>query len=323
MAADIVWKQGDSGPAFKETFTKKSGGRYSLEGATVTLNLRALTSPAPLALTGTLAITNPLEGEAEYIPSSQDTAVPGDYMATWTVVFPGGSQLTFPTEGYLSVLIEENLTTARAPRLVELDEVKDHLNIPPNNRIHDTKLRRLIDACTPLIEDRTGPILPRKFDEWHEGGGTFILLRRRPATSLGTTPLIRLVACSEYLGPIEWPLKIVASPDQGELYSCELDTKLAQIIRRSAGGGVQPFPYGPRAVHAVYEAGQEEVPQNIRTALCEALREFYQSTMAVGGGRRTVADEEEEASPSKSVAYLVARHALGLIGPMRRAPSIA
>jgi hypothetical protein len=319
MPADIIWKQGDTGPAFREVFTKPDGSRFNIEDATVTLTLRAFTAASPLALTGT--VTFPGEGEALYTPSTQDTSVAGDYMATWLVVFPSGEVRTFPTDGYLTVTIEPSLDVTGTQRLVELGEVKAHLNLPANDRVHDRKLVSLIDACTPIIEHKTGPILCRTFDEWHEGGGTYIVLRRRPATSLGTTPVLRLVACSEYLGPVEWPLKIIGSPDQGELYSCMLDEKLAMVVRRSAGGGVQPFPHQPQAVHVVYEAGQEEVPQNVRFALCEALREFYQTTQQVGKGRETVADEEE--SPSRSMAYLVARHALGMIEPMRRAPSIA
>jgi hypothetical protein len=321
MPADAIWKQGDTAPVLRETFTKPNGTRYSLEGATVTLTIRALTAAAPLTLTGTTAITNALEGEASYTPSAQDTAVAGEYTATWHVTFPGGSEMTFPTEGYLSIEIEENLTGTRTPRLVEVEEAKAHIGRPANNRNEDTELIRLIDACTPLIEQATGPILPRVFDEWHDGGGTYVMLRRRPATSLGTTPLLRLIACSEYNGPIEWPLKIIASPDQSELYSCQLDTRMARVVRRTAGGCVQPFPYQPQGVHVVYEAGQETVPMNVKFALCEALREFWQTTKPVGRGRMNVADEEE--SPQRSLSYLIARHALGMIQPMRRHPSIA
>lgn len=206
--------------------------------------------------------------------------------------------------------------------LVGLSEVKEHAGVPPANTSRDSELERLIEAVTPLIEKQTGPIVCRKFDEWHDGGNTFILPRRRPATSLGTTPVFRLVACSEYMGPIEWPLAIIGSPDEGELYSCMLDPDLWRVVRRSAGGGVQPFPYGPEAVHVIYEAGQSEVPANVQVAVLEAIREFFQSTQAAGAGRHTVADAEEGSGPH-SLPYSIARHALGMIEPMRRAPSLA
>jgi hypothetical protein len=205
--------------------------------------------------------------------------------------------------------------------LVNLEEVKEHLNIGLENTSHDNKLTKLVEACTPLIEHQTGPILRRVFDEWYDGGGTFIVLRRRPSRSLGSTPVLNLIACSEYNGPVEWPLALVASPDQGQLYSCMLDKHQMRIVRRTAGGGVQPFPPMPQSVHVVYEAGLEEVPENIRFALMEALREFYQTTMAVGRGRVAQADDDE--GPTRSLAYQVSRHVLGMIGPSRRFPSLA
>lgn len=205
--------------------------------------------------------------------------------------------------------------------LVTLAEVKGRLGIQPSNTTRDEEISLLIEAVTPLIEHKTGPIVPRRFEEWHEGGNTYIMLRRRPSTFPGTSPILRLVACSEYLGPIEWPLAIIASPDQGQLYSCMLDSKLAMVVRRTAGGGVQAFPNQPQAVHVVYEAGQETVPPNVKVALMEALREFWQSTQQVGRGRQTVAEAEE--SGGLSLPYLIARHALEMISPMKRAPSIA
>lgn len=205
--------------------------------------------------------------------------------------------------------------------LITLPEAKEAAGIAENNTTQDKKLELLLEAVTPTIEHQTGPIIPRRFEEWHDGGNTYILLRRRPSTSLGVSPLLTVVACSEYLGPIEWPLKIIASPDQSELYSCMLDPQMWRVVRRTAGGGVQPFPYGPQSVHVVYEAGLAEVPPNVKMALREALREFWQTTQQVGQGRQTVADTEE--SSGRSLPWLVARHALGMIAPMKRAPSLA
>jgi hypothetical protein len=321
MPADFIIKEGDTSPVLTDTLTLSNGEPPNLTGSTLAFQLRAFTASTPQALTGTASVTEALGGKVSYTFTTTDTATAGSYEASWLVTFAGGGKMTFPTTGYIWVEVEENLTGTRVPRLVELAEAKAHLSLPGNDRVHDTELVRLIEACAPLIEQATGPILPRKFDEWHDGGGTYIMLRRRPATSLGTTPLLRLVACSEYLGPIEWPLKIIPTPDQGELYSCELDQRYAQVVRRTAGGGVQPFPYGPRAVHAVYEAGQETVPMNVKFALCEALREFWQTTQAVGRGRETVADEQEPTG-QYSLPYLITRHALGMIQPMRRHPSV-
>lgn len=321
MPADFTAKQGDSAPTWEDTLTYSNGEAVDLEGATVELMLRNLAAAAPLTPTGELTVVNAKGGQIAYRPSKADTASAGSLMGNWHVTFPDGAEMTFPTEGYLSITIEENLSIPGIRQLVSLGEVKEHLGIPANLRTQDEKLTTLIEAVRPLIEYKTGPIIPQRFEEWHDGGATYILLRRRPSTSLGTTPFVTLVACSEYMGPIEWPLKIVASPDEGELYSCMLDPTLWRVVRRTAGGDVQPFPAMPQSVHVVYEAGLREVPSNVRWALKEALREFWQTTQQTGRGRMTQADAEE--TPGRSLAFLIARHALGMIGPMKRAPSLA
>ncbi len=318
---DFTIKQSDVQPIFADTLSYSNGEAANLEGATVAFQMRSLRAREALKLTGTTAIQTAKEGKVTFTPSAADTATPGDYVASWHVTLAGGETVTFPTAGYLWVQVEESILSVHKPRLAELEEVKDHLNIPSTVRQHDIKLMRLLDAVAPVIEAKTGPLLPQFYDEWYDGGNTWISLRHRPVYGFGTTPILNLVACSEYLGPIEWPLDIVQSPDLGQLYSCMVDARRGRIVRRTAGGGVQAFAYGPQAVHAVYEAGQEEVPANVRVAVLEALREFYDTTMATGSGRRTVADAEEPAQ--RSLGYLVARHALAMIEPVRRHPSLA
>jgi hypothetical protein len=85
-------------------------------------------------------------------------------------------------------------------QLVELVDVKDYVGIPQTDTSRDEKLDRYISAVTALIEQVTGPILPRVFDEWHDGGGTYLILRRRPSNGYGTTPIVRLLGCEEFRG---------------------------------------------------------------------------------------------------------------------------
>jgi hypothetical protein len=324
MSADVIWKQGDTGPVFKEAFTKSSGGRYSLEGATVTLTLRAFTAASPMTLTGTLAVTDALEGEATYTPSAQDTAIPGDYAATWTVVFPGGSKLTFPTVGYLWVRVEENLTTTGGQQLVGLPVIKDYLDLPANDRVHDEKLLKVLAGVRPLIENITGPIIPQVFDEWYEGGHSTISLRHNPNYGYGTSPLLRLLAVSEYRGPIEYNLAIISTPTQGSVYSCMLNAEVGTITRHTSGGGTEHFwhdpEHGGQSVHIVYEAGQERTPDNVEQAVLEAVRVNYMTSQAVGRGRETVVDEQE---PTVSLGFFLPRRCHELLAPTAKAPAVA
>jgi hypothetical protein len=230
--------------------------------------------------------------------------------------------MTFPTSGYLWVQIQENLTTAGGAQLVGLPEVKDHMHLPADDRSHDENLVRMIEAVAPLIEEVTGPILPQVYDEWYEGGHATISLRHKPSYGYGTSPILNLMAVSEYRGPIEYNLSLVGTPTQGSVYSVMEHGELGLIVRRSAGGATEPFWRDPnhpaQSIHVVYEAGQETVPTNVRQAVLETIRWWYETTEMVGKGSLTQADAEMP-KPMVSLPY----HAVAMLAPTRRHPSIA
>jgi len=321
VPADYTIKQGDTAPALADTLTYADGTPVNLTGATISLVARSMTSSAAIELTGTVTITNPATGQILYQPSTQDTALAGDRMANWIVNF-GATQMTFPTDGYIWWQVEPNLAS-EPQALVSLPDVKDYLNSFGTDRLHDNKLLGYIQAATVVIENVVGPVIVRTIDEWHAGGNTHITLRRRPSTALGTTPVLTLIACSEYNGPVEWPLAIVQSPDLGQLYSVMLDQRLAKVVRRTAGGTVQPFPYNGdgQDVHIVYQAGQQTVPANVREATLEAIRINYQQTMPTGTASRTIADDDDRSGPP--LGFYLPRHCMELLAPMRRFPSFA
>lgn len=318
MAADAVIKAGDTVPYLNKTLEYSDQSPVDLNGKTVTLTMRSLTSTVPLTLTGTMTVVDEAAGTVSYKFSSQDTSTPGNYLANF-VVTAGSDTMTFPTNGYLWVEVQPNVTSEMR-QLVGLPDVKDYLNLDTADHAVDAKLLRLIETVRPVVESITGPIIPQQFDEWHDGGQTYVKLRRCPSTGYGTSPVLTLIACSEYNGPIEWPLSVVASPDRGQLYSAMLDVALGRVVRRTAGGGVQGFPLGPQAVHVVYESGQSEIPANVREAALELLRINYEQTMATGRGSRTRADESDTGIP---LGFYIPRRVRELLSPNRRHPSIA
>jgi hypothetical protein len=322
MAADWTIKAGDQNPIFTDTLTLKDGSVPPLAGAKLAFVLRSLTASAPVKVTGTATITDLLSGAVQFAPTSSDTATPGLYQANWIVTYAQGSQQTFPTVGYLTVSIEENLVTG-AQQLVSLPDVKDYLSsygLPAQDRVHDQKLTRLINSATPIIENAVGPVIVRQFEEWHDGGQTYIMLRRRPSSAIGCTPVITLIACSEYNGPIEWALANIASPDEGQMYSYMVDVRLGRVVRRTAGGGVQGFPYMPQAVHVIYMAGQASVPENVRMVALEAIRHNYATTQPTGRGMETVADEDGR---GHMLPFFLPPVCLEMLAPMRRHPALA
>lgn len=320
MAADITWKQGDTRPLFTYPLTNADGTAVNLTGATVKLVMRDHQQDDPIKLTGVVTVTGAATGGVQYAPTAADTATPGLYMGNWVVTFADGSTQTFPTSGYLWVEIEQNLTQAGGATLVSLPDLKEYLNIDHSDRSRDSKLLRYVEAVTPVIESMAGPIVPRVYEEWHDGGQYFVRVRRRPSTAYGTSPILDLVACSEFRGPIEFALKVVADPGHGDTYSCMLDARTGEVTRRTAGGGVIAFPPMAKSVHVVYRAGQAKVPANVNEATLELIRVNYQTTQQVGRGRFTVADEQDT---GPALGFFVPRRVRELLQPNRRHPSLA
>ena len=314
---DFSIVQGDVLPVLKDTLTYSNG--TVAEPESVVFTMRNLAATEPVKLSGVSSVVSKTKGEVQFAPAAADTATPGNYAANWVCQI-GGQQMTFPTEGFLWVRVQENLTSGTSALLVGLPEMKEYLNSPANDRAHDDRLIDHLEAARPLIEEHTGPLLPQKYDELYDGGQNIIRLTHAPSYGFGMEPVLRLVGVSEFRGPIEYPLSIIPNPVYGSIYSVELDERSGTIARRTAGGGVIAFFPGRNAVHVVYEAGQKIIPANIRLAVKEAVRVNYQTTQQVGRGRATVADTEEG---GPYLGFFLPRRCYELLAPARRFPSIA
>lgn len=311
-------KAGETLPIFEDTLTFSSG--KIAEPETIKFVMRSPTSAEALALPGVAAITNKAKGEVYFEASA--TVKPGNYLANWVAEIEG-EPMTFPTTGYLWVEVEPSLSTKSAAQLVGLPEVKDHLQIEERDHTHDAALLRFIKGAQPLIENLTGPLIPTTYDEWHEGGHATLNLRHQPSYGYGTTPILNVLAVSEYRGPIEYNLSLVGTPTQGSVYSTMPHPELGVIVRRTSGGGTYNFwrdvNHVAQSIHLIYQAGQETVPENVNMAILETVRWWYETTQQVGRGRQTSADLETQGRPLVALPY----HAEALLAPTRRPPAFA
>ncbi len=316
--ADLVIRQGDTYPALASTILDPSLNVLNLTGATVTLAMRALTSNAQVALTGAASIVSPSAGTVQFVFSAADTATAGLFMAEWHITLSGGQTYTWPNDGYLTVSVEQNITSSGGALLVGLPDVKDYLGMPSSDRTRDAKLVRFIRSITPVVEHICGPILLTQREEWHDGGQTFIRLRRRPSSGYQASPVMNLIACSEYRGPIEYPLTIVADPAHGSIYSVMLDT-FGFVTRRAPGGSVMAFPGMPRSVHVLYQSGQSVVPPNVYEGALELIRLNYQDTQLA---RNPALGATPTGGGIAMMGFFVPGRVKELLSPSRRAPSV-
>ncbi len=323
-AVDLIVHKGDTEPPLLAVITDEDGVVVNLTGASVTFVMRQLSSNAPV-VNAAATIVNAAGGQVQYSWSTQDTALAGLFMGEFHVTDSGGGTYTFPNEGYLEILVEDSLVSAPGNQLVSLPDAKEFLNIPTSDKTRDAKLLRFIRAMRPLVENITGPIIQQTFEEWHDGGNYLVTVRRRPSSGFGTNPVLVLQAISEYNGPIEWPLAIIGSPDEGQLYSAQLDAKLGRIVRRTAGGGVQAFPKMPQSVHVWYTAGQATVPDNVYEATLELIRVNFQATQLgrprLGSSAGAGGDDELPRGPA--MGYTIPGRVREMLEPNRKYPSFA
>lgn len=314
---DYVLKRGDTAPLFEDSLTLSNGQSADLSGATVTLVVRSLTADEPITLTGPVTVLSAVPAVIQYAPSEDDSTIPaGDYMGSW-VVQSATTQMSFPTEGYLSIRIEENLLTAAGGELLGLPDLKSYLGMRPTDRAQDAKLIRLIRAARPIVESITGPIIPTVYDERHDGGGPIVQIRRRPSTSYGTDPILELQSASEDLGTTTYDLTVVDSPSLGSTYSCMID-QLGTITRLANGSWVN-FAPGTDSVRVVYRAGQASIPENVYEGTLELLRVNYETTQTRGSGYATPTDQLDIGPP---LGFFMPRRVAEILSPNRRAPSI-
>lgn len=308
---DYVIKQGDTKPIVTATILDATGAVVNLTGCTVQFVMRALTSNTPLIQKSATVVT-PAAGTVSYTWTAQDTATAGNYMAQFVVTFGDATIQSFPVDGYLEVLIEENLTTAGGARLVSLGEVKDYLRINTPDKSRDAQLMRMIDGLTPVIEFITGPILQRTYrDDPYDGGFYFIEVRNRPILSVQQVV--------EYRGPIAYNLQQVAEPDTATIYSYMFEAP-GRIVRRTVGGGFTMFPPGPGAVRVTYTAGFATVPTNVRDAVCELVRIHFQQTQTGRPRGGPMAADQEEGR--QIMGFLVPGRVEEMLGPNIRFPAV-
>lgn len=168
--------------------------------------------------------------------------------------------------------------------IVGLQDVYDHLAISTPNPALDAKFNRYIGAVTDIIDNAVGDILPTEYDEWHNGGGNFIVLDH--------TPVISVQLVTEFYGMTLYTL--TEQPLDGsvamDFFGYSVDYKTGQIARRIRGAEPGLFAYGAKNIHVQYTAGiGETVPMSLQFAALEDIRVLYQTTEL---GNRFGSDDE-------------------------------
>lgn len=114
MAAAYEVKQNDTEPLVA-TLTDASGAVVLPAGTVVRFGMKTVGTPTA-TVTGACTVlddgTAGLRGKVRYNWAGTDLAVPGVYRAEFQATFPSGVRKTFPSSGWLDLIVYPEIVTA-------------------------------------------------------------------------------------------------------------------------------------------------------------------------------------------------------------------
>lgn len=146
-----------------------------------------------------------------------------------------------------------------ADPIVTLAQAKAQLGIVSTD--FDADLELAISSASQWVANKIGPVAGSPtVDEWHDGGGTQIVLRN-------DGPIQSVTSVTESWGSIDYTLTEVTldSGSLGSAFEFTADLNLGLIVRRAAGAAVR-FAPGKANIHVTFVAGYATVPDDIVTA---------------------------------------------------------
>lgn len=158
--------------------------------------------------------------------------------------------------------------------IVTLDEVRAHLRFTPTDTMDDMALQLNIDAADEVMLKECGDILPRIYEESHNGGATTLYTKHRP--------ILSVESIVEGWGWANYPLDYVqvnSPPSSGSLFAYSIDiAETGEITRRTAGNVVRRFTPGVSNIDITYTAGRYPIPPIIRLAELELISFWWRNS---------------------------------------------
>lgn len=162
------------------TRTAGVAGTFPVTFSQVPVETPTLTMYADPARTVLAVPTTPLAptaNPATWTASYPATLAAGTYYLVVAAVYTAGQPAVLDQDDTL-VLTDPQSTVGGG--LVTLEQARAQLNIDPDDHSDDAELGLYLEAVTPLVEERIGPVLPRTVTETLRGS----LLRQAPVLAV-------------------------------------------------------------------------------------------------------------------------------------------
>lgn len=111
-------KVGDDLPVISDSLTYSDESVPDLAGATVRFIMRGPWAATPkIDAAATVLDQNTVPGGVQYVWQPANVDTPGEYRAEWRVTFANAKEMTFPTSGTMTVIIESSQADVPVRRL--------------------------------------------------------------------------------------------------------------------------------------------------------------------------------------------------------------
>ncbi len=107
MADTFYIKQGDLLPVM-EAYLSRNGRRVDLTAATGVKFIMRLKGATATKVNAAASIVSST-GYVQYAWAGTDTDTAGEYQAEWQVTWPGPKAETYPNDGYLTVIVTDDV----------------------------------------------------------------------------------------------------------------------------------------------------------------------------------------------------------------------
>lgn len=195
--------------------------------------------------------------------------------------------------------------------LVSIDDVASHLNWSDGQKAKYTdEMARFISATTAIVEDISGPVVQRQFDQWYSGGRAMI--------QLDNYPVVEIIAVTESYGStVLWTLTEQPLDGSGsDAYGYTIDYASGMLVRRASGIAMD-FASGVKNVHVTYTAGMctntASVPPNVALAALELIRINWQPQQ--GGNRPQMGQQDLQVTDAMHLGFFIPNRVMEILKP--------
>jgi hypothetical protein len=102
-------KQNDTASAIKRVLTDAFGSPVNLTGATLTFSMRVKPAGTTKISTATATVSGAGLGEVQYSFTAANTDTADEFEGEFTATYAGGGIQTFPNDGYIPIIITDDV----------------------------------------------------------------------------------------------------------------------------------------------------------------------------------------------------------------------